>query len=81
MPGNAARRWISVNPVLTHGRRKNSDRVARGCVVAKHARGFQQVLMTQESQDTVNLLILASEAEKLNSYCGDMSQMFSVQIE
>lgn len=31
--------------------------------MAKHARGFQQVLMTQESQDTLSLLILASEVE------------------
>lgn len=41
----------------------NNDRFARGCVVAKHARGFQQVLMTWESQDGLNLLILATEVE------------------
>ena len=43
--------------------RENNDRSARGCVMAKHARGFQQVLMTQQSQDTLNLLVLASECE------------------
>lgn len=31
--------------------------------MAKHARGFQQVLMTQQSQDTLNLLVLALEGE------------------
>lgn len=45
--------------------RENNDRLARGCVMAKHARGFQQVLMTQESQDTLNLLVLASEVETI----------------
>lgn len=43
--------------------RENNDRSARGCVMAKYARGFQQVLMTQQSQDTLNLLILALEGE------------------
>lgn len=45
--------------------KENNDRLARGCVMAKHARGFQQVLMTQESQDTLNLLILASEVDTI----------------
>lgn len=47
----AVRRWES------------DDRFARGYVLAKHARGFQQVLMAQESQDTLSLFILAPEVE------------------
>lgn len=42
----------------------NNDRFARGCGMAKHGSGIQQVLMTEESQDALSLLILASEFEK-----------------
>lgn len=45
--------------------RESNDRFARGCVMAKHARGFQRVLTTQESQDMLNVLILASEIETI----------------
>lgn len=51
------------NYEFTVRRWESDDRFARGCVLAKHARGFQQVLMAQGSQDTLSLFILASEVE------------------
>lgn len=51
------------NYEFTVRRWESDDRFARGCVLANHARGFQQVLTAQESQDTLSLFILAAEVE------------------
>lgn len=42
---------------------ENNGWFARGCVLAKHAKGFQQVLMGRESQDALSLFTLASKVE------------------